>query len=81
MHDEVAVGMVHGVAELYHKAQPFGHRETVLPTVNVDGLAIDVFHDQVRFARFIDARVEQSRDAGVLEVGLHLALGAEPLLQ
>ena len=81
VHDEVAVGELHGVAELGDQPQPRRHRQAMLTAMLVDRLAIDIFHDEVGFALVAGAGVEQPRDARVLQIGLYLALGAEALLE
>jgi len=42
--------------------------------VDVERLAVDVLHDEVRLARGCGATVEQARDVGVIQAGENLAL-------
>jgi hypothetical protein len=73
MDDQVAMGILHGIADLSEQLQALAHAEPLLLTVDVDGHAIDGVHDDERQAGVGGARVDQARDEGVVEVGEFVA--------
>ena len=75
--DPVLVRELHRPADLHKQAQPFAGRQAVGIAIAVDGLAIDVLHDEVGAAVFRRAAVEQARNIGMLEAGEDFPLGAK----
>ncbi len=77
--DAVAVGVVERVRDLAGDPNGLVHRELLLAREpSAKALALDVRHDIENEAVGL-ARVEQSEDVGVLQVGGGLDLGEEPL--
>ncbi len=78
MHHQVAVGVGDRVAHRAEKLEPGRHAEPRVVAVVADRpAAVDVLHDDVGHAQRGGAAAVEPGDAGMLEAGLHLALGAE----
>ena len=78
MDDQPLVGELDGGTDLHEEAEAFGDRQVRLATVVVDGLALDVLHDEVGHAAGHGAAVDQPRDVGVIELREDLPLALEP---
>ncbi len=76
MHDAALVSVLDREAHLAKQLQAALERRGA-DAVAGQRHAVDVLHDQVRLASLRGAAVEQRNDAGVLERGENLALGAE----
>ena len=75
---QVLMGVLHRGADLAEEVDPGVESQAVLGRSTVEGHALDVLHDQVGPAVVGGAAVEEARDAGVVEGGQDLPLGAEP---
>src|ERR1039458_8450400 len=77
MDDQVAVGVIHGLAHLEEEEQPRLPVELMLVAVAVDGLALDVLGDKERVAGRREAAIEEPRDVVVVQRRQKLAFGLE----
>lgn len=75
--DELAVGVIDGIAEGEEDAKASGEGQGVLVAVLVQPESFDKLHDKVRQAVLAGAAVEQARDVGVDQRGEDLAFHAE----
>jgi len=62
VHHEIAVGVLHRGAHLDEQLKPFAHEQRAAVAIGVDGLSIDVFHDQIGRAVLEVAAVDQAGD-------------------
>ena len=79
--DEVAVRVMHGIADAPEQGQARLHGQGVALAVLVDGHALDEIHHQVRLAAVGGAGVDQPGDVGVIEAGEDLPLTGEAGVQ
>jgi len=79
MNDEVSVGEVHRLAHHAEQLEAARDREPGGPAVDVERLAVDVLHDEVRIAVAGAAAVDQPRDVGMGQRRQDLALLREAL--
>jgi hypothetical protein len=77
MNDEVAVRVGDGVADVQKELQTILDRQRALVAVGVKMGAVDVLHDQVWLAAFIEPSVEHPGDVGVIERGEDVLLAGE----
>jgi hypothetical protein len=75
MDDQALVGEAHRLAHGHEQAQPCRHR--LRTRVDVEQLAVDVFHDEVGMAAGGGATVEQPRDVRVRQTREDLPLARE----
>jgi hypothetical protein len=69
--------MLHAFADMDEQIQPLADREPLAIAIAGDGLASNVFHDEIRTAQICGARVEHPRDRGVVHERQGLALRLE----
>ena len=74
VHDQVAVGVLGGVAHLEEHAQPRRDAQALVVAVGRDGLALHPLHDEEGRPFLVDTAVEEPCDRVVLEAGQDLAL-------
>ncbi len=67
----------HDTAE---EGESFRNRQAMPVGVQIDPLAVDVFHDEVWNAVVRRAAVEQPRDVAVIQAGEDLALRSQPVV-
>lgn len=67
MDDEVAVRVMHGLADLPEKDQALTCREAMIVAVPIDWYPLDMLHHEVGGAVFYCAAVEEPRDIRVIE--------------
>ena len=72
VHQQVAMGMGHGIGQLQEKPQPCGQRQALHGSVH--GLAVHILQHEVRQALIAGASVQQARDVGVAQARQCLAL-------
>jgi hypothetical protein len=77
MNYQVLVGIVNCRANRLKEFQPRVDIETMQITKYVDGLAVDVFHDEVSAAVGQCAAIEKMRNIGVIELRQDLAFQLE----
>src|SRR5690606_23986952 len=81
MDHKVAVRVVHRGAHVAEQCDALMYAQTMPITVGRDGLAIDVFHHEVRQLPVRDPAVEQLGNVGMFQRGENLALRAETPMQ
>jgi len=69
MHYQIAVRVLHGGAYLNEQFQALANEQGAAVAVAVDGLAIDVLHDEIRRSILEIAAVDQTCNRGVIEGG------------
>src|SRR5690606_21111301 len=79
MHDEIAVGVLHGKTNLLEEMQALIDRQSLRVAVLCDRHALDVLHDEVGQTIFRHACVEQAGNAGMLEASENSPFSEEPL--
>jgi len=79
VHDEVAMGVGDGVADLVDQAAALLRAEAALVAKAVDGQAVDVIHGDPGAAVGSGSGVEQAGDGGVLKRGKDALLAAQAL--
>ena len=67
MHDEIAMGILHGGAYLHEQLDALADEQGAIVAVRVDGFAVDVLHHQIGRAVIQIAAVDQSRDGRMSE--------------
>ncbi len=67
MDHQVAVGVAYGLAHRQEEAKPVVDFITRLVAVSVDGLPVDVFHDEIGASVVVASAVEEPRDARVVQ--------------
>ncbi len=77
MNDELAVRVVHGIANLDEELEPFPNVQTIGVAVLIKRLAFDELHDEVGPIVRGCAAAEQVRDVRVFEGGQDLSLVAK----
>ena len=77
MHDEILMRVMHRGAHHLEQLQARGHLQMVGVAVDVDGDAVDVFHDDVGRAVGQRAAVQQVRDVRMIELRENLAFDLE----
>ena len=79
--DEVAMRVRDAGADLLEERNAFAHREPAVGAVPIDGHAVHVLHHEVEQVVGGRARIQQSRDVGMLEPREQLPLAQEPISQ
>ncbi len=77
MDDKIAMGVLDRCTDGHEEPQPRMDRQSSIVAVVVQGLALDVLHDQIGQAVLGRAAVEQPGDVRVLQVGEDLPLAAQ----
>src|SRR5262249_54071177 len=77
MDDVVLVRVLDGGTYNAKHLQPLDGVETVVVTVNVDGQALDIIHNEIRQTVVGRATIEQLGDVGMIEMSENLLLVAE----
>jgi hypothetical protein len=75
--DPLLVGVLDALRDLEKQLEPLANAESVAVAVGHQVLALDVLHDEVRFAVRGGAGVEDAGDVGVVHEAQHPALGIE----
>jgi hypothetical protein len=78
MDDSFLVRMLHCVANTHKQFKSLSHSQAILITKIGDFYPAAQFHDEVRPACFGGARIENSRDIGMVHQGQSLSLYLEP---
>ena len=81
VHHEVAMRVLHRAAHLQEQFQPLAHEKSAIVAVGVDGLPVDVFHDEIGRAVVEVAAVDETRDRGVTERRENVPLAVQPTAQ
>ena len=77
VHDEIFVCVLQGRPHLVQQGNPLVYGQRVLVTVGRDGVAVHVFHDEVRHVVVRKSPVQKGRDVGMIQLRQHLLLQPE----
>ncbi len=77
MHDEILVGIMNRRANRLKQLQPRIDIEPVRIAKDIDGHAVDIFHDDIGAAVGQGAAVQEMRNIRMIELGQYLALQLE----
>src|SRR5262249_16948006 len=81
MHDEIAMRVADGLADLEEELDARPERGSVLAKVGVERLAVDVLENEVRVTAVAHAAVDETGDPGVIEAREDRALAVETRLE
>jgi hypothetical protein len=80
VHDQVLMGVMHGGTDGADQLDALGERQAAAIAINVDGLAVDIFHHQIGRAVGGAAAVQQPCDVRVLQRRQDLPFHPQPAL-
>ncbi len=79
MHDQVRVGIGHGIGDFDQQPDAFAHARPDRIAVRADVLPGNIFAGQPWAAVLAETTIDQARDAGMLKLGEHLTLDRKAL--
>ena len=77
VHHQVAMRVAHRIEHLQEQHHALAQAQAARVAPAIDGLALDAFHHEVRFAVAADAAVEQDGDVRMLQAGQDLPFAQE----
>ena len=78
MNAQVLMRVLHSAADLQEQPQSRFDAQALAVAIPVQGLTMDVLHDEIGMTSVDFARIDQARDVRMIEAREDLALGAKP---